>query len=180
MLCNTVQRWERKGCRAGMQTSAKALECREMRKNGQGRIRTFEGISHQIYSLTRLAASVPTRIVSPRTSPPEAGVGFEPTTNGFAIRPLGPLGHPAAPQNGKGMWPCADRQRSRAFTRPAISVCVSRRGCTTAVPSFPDPEASPCTSTGEAARSMRSGMPPQRAASSQSASPSPPWECTSA
>ena len=29
--------------------------------NGQGRIRTCEGLSHQIYSLARLTASVPTR-----------------------------------------------------------------------------------------------------------------------
>src|SRR5690349_8902367 len=31
--------------------------------DGRGRIRTFEGISHQIYSLTRLATSVHARIV---------------------------------------------------------------------------------------------------------------------
>src|SRR5258708_39635894 len=31
---------------------------------GRGRIRTFEGISHQIYSLTRLATSVHARLAS--------------------------------------------------------------------------------------------------------------------
>src|SRR5689334_14434257 len=34
-------------------------------KIGRGRIRTFEGISHQIYSLTRLSTSVRARVLVP-------------------------------------------------------------------------------------------------------------------
>jgi len=46
---------------------------------GEGRIRTFEGASQQIYSLPRLTASVPLHIMSAHVLSKRAK-GFEPST----------------------------------------------------------------------------------------------------
>ncbi len=44
----------------GIHVSLFAFACRSALSGGQGRIRTFEGVSQQIYSLPRLTTSVPT------------------------------------------------------------------------------------------------------------------------
>ena len=55
------------------QKSQKPREMRAFKDYGRGRIRTFEGISHQIYSLTRLPASVTPRHEQLSVEPPRRG-----------------------------------------------------------------------------------------------------------
>jgi hypothetical protein len=54
--------------------------------NGHGRIRTFEGVSHQIYSLTRLSTSVRARAVAEY---PRSSLGFQRNSLGAARTPGG-------------------------------------------------------------------------------------------
>src|SRR5689334_17758227 len=68
---------------------------------GRGRIRTFEGISHQIYSLTRLSTSVHARGCTSLAHARRASVGagsivqnafvFNTRLRGFAIAPRQPV-----------------------------------------------------------------------------------------
>ena len=60
-------------------------------KSGQGRIRTFEGMSRQIYSLMRLTASLPAQqLCSYYDSASRSEVSSSPVLNELAIG-LGPM-----------------------------------------------------------------------------------------
>src|SRR3954447_7414348 len=55
-----IQKRPTRVCSVANLRRSEAVQCSATGKNGQGWIRTSEGVSQQIYSLPRLATSVPT------------------------------------------------------------------------------------------------------------------------